>query len=372
MPSSASRVFFGLSMRRATITLAAVATAATVLLGAHLSSRAQPHNSNAQPSTSSAAHEQPSNHTIDNTFAAHADAPIRLVLGFPAGTAVDATARLIQEPLARALGRPVVVEYKTGAAGNIASEYVARAQPDGLTLLLGTAATHGSNAALYPKLPFDVEQDFTPIASLLDMSNVLAINTNVINATNLHDFIAQVRAKPSIFNYSSSGNGTGLHMAFADFNHRLGLNMVHVPYKGGAEAVAAMLRGEVCCVMAQVQAIQPHMQNPNVRLLGVTTVQHVPALPDINPLASSAVAALQGFDLGIWFGLFAPRGLPDAQRDALNAAVQQVLSQPELRARVHAQGNTVRLETAAQFRQTVRDNRLKWQHIVQSTGTQLQ
>lgn len=340
--------------KRTAVAALAIATAAALLIA---------------PATSQTASEE-------NAHAAQPQQPIHLVLGFPAGTAVDAVARLIQEPLARELARPIVIEYKTGAAGNIASEHVARAQPDGNTLLFGTAATHGSNAALYPKLPFDVQRDFTPIAPLVDMSNVLAINPKVVNARDLQDFIAQVRANPGKYNYSSSGNGTGLHMAFADFNHRLGLEMVHVPYKGGAEALAAMLRGEVCCVMAQVQAVQPYLQTQNestppVRLLGVTTATAVSALPTLQPLAHSGQAELQGFDLGIWFGIFAPRGLPDEQRDGLNRAIQKVLSLPELKNRIEKMGNTVRLENAAQFQKTVHDNRQKWEKIVKNIGVKI-
>ncbi|RZJ61018.1 MAG: tripartite tricarboxylate transporter substrate binding protein, partial [Acidovorax sp.] len=197
--------------------------------------------------------------------------PVTLILGFPAGSGVDVIARSVQEPLAQRLGQPVIIDYKSGAAGNIASEYVARAKPDGYTFAFGTAATHGSNAALYKKLPFDVEEDFVPVAPLIDVSNVLTINPTVIDVKTLKEFVDLVKANPGKYNFASTGNGAGTHMAFAEFNARLGLNMVHVPYKGGPEAIASVVRGETCCIMNQVQTVLPHYKADKVRLLGVTT-----------------------------------------------------------------------------------------------------
>ncbi len=135
--------------------------------------------------------------------------PVTLIMGFPAGSGVDVVARAIQEPLARQLGQPVIIDYKSGAAGNIASEYVARAKADGYTLAFGTAATHGSNAALYKKLPFDVEDDFVAVAPVLDVSNVLTINPEVMNVTTLKEFVDLVKANPGKYNYASTGNGAG-------------------------------------------------------------------------------------------------------------------------------------------------------------------
>jgi tripartite-type tricarboxylate transporter receptor subunit TctC len=135
---------------------------------------------------------------------------------------VDVVARLIQEPLSKLIGQTVIIDYKPGAAGNIASEYVARAKPDGYTLVFGTAATHGTNAALYPKLPFDVEKDFEAVAPVVDVSNVLTINPDVIKVNSLAEFVKEVKANPGKYNFASTGNGTGTHMAFAELNWRLG------------------------------------------------------------------------------------------------------------------------------------------------------
>ena len=211
--------------------------------------------------------------------------PITWVMTFPAGSGVDVVARQVQEPLGKLLGQPVIIEYKVGAAGNIASEYVARAKADGYTMVFGTAATHGSNAALYKNLSFDVEADFVPVAPLLDVSNVLTINPAVMDVKTIKEFVETVRAHPGRYNYASTGNGTGTHMAFAEFNARLGLNMTHVPYKGGPEAITAVLKGETCCIMNQVQTVMSHYRADKVRLLGVTTHKRVAALPEIPTIA---------------------------------------------------------------------------------------
>ena len=297
--------------------------------------------------------------------------PITLIMTFPAGSGVDVVGRSIQEPLGKLLGQPVIIDYKTGAAGNIASEFVARAKPDGYTLVFGTAATHGSNAALYKKLPFDVENDFVPVAPVLDVSNVLMVNPDVVQAKTLKEFAELIKANPGKYNYASTGNGTGTHMAFAEFNARLGLNMVHVPYKGGPEALTSVVRGETCCIMNQVQTALPQYKAGKVRLLGVTTAKPVAAVSEVPTIASSGVAGTQGFDSSIWFGVFAPQGTDAAIVAKLNSAIATVVQQPEVRAKFEAMGNSIRVESPAQFKKTVRDNRVKWAEVVKAAGIEL-
>jgi tripartite-type tricarboxylate transporter receptor subunit TctC len=297
--------------------------------------------------------------------------PVTFIMTFPAGSGVDVVARTIQEPLGKVLGQPVIVDYKVGAAGNVASEYVARARPDGYTLVFGTAATHGSNAALYKKLPYDVEADFVPVTPILDVSNVLTINPDVLNVKTLKEFVDLVRANPGKYNYASTGNGTGTHMAFAELNSKLGLNMVHVPYKGGPEAMQAVLKGETCCIMNQVQTVLPHAKAGKVRLLAVTTGKRVPAVQDVPTIAESGLAGTQGFDSSTWFALFAPKGTDPAVVAKLNGAVRQVLQQPEVRAKLEAMGNTVRLETPEQFKATVHANRLLWAEVVKAANVSI-
>ena len=173
--------------------------------------------------------------------------PVTIVMTFPAGSGVDIVGRLLQDSMQKTLGTSLVYEYRPGAAGNVASEYVARARPDGHTILFGTAATHGVNAALYKKLPFDVESDFTPISPIVNVSNVLTINPAVIDEKSVKELIDLVRANPGKYNYASTGNGTGTHLAMAEFLAKTGLTVTHIPYKGGPDAVGSVVKGDVCC-----------------------------------------------------------------------------------------------------------------------------
>jgi tripartite-type tricarboxylate transporter receptor subunit TctC len=291
--------------------------------------------------------------------------PVTLVMGFPAGSGVDVVARMVQEPMEKSLGTKLVMDYRTGAGGNLASETVSRARPDGYTLLLGTAATHGVNAALYSRLPFDVEADFTPIAPLVDVSNVLTVNPQVLDVKTVREFIEHVKANPRKYNYASTGNGTGTHLAFAELASRAGLDMVHIPYKGGPEALASVVSGQTCCIMNQVQTVQAQWKAGRVRLLGVTTAKRVPSVPDIPAIAEAGVP---GYESYIWFGLFGPRGLDAQIVGRVNAAVKSALETPAVRERLAELGNTPRYETPEQFRATVKADRAKWAAVVKAVG----
>jgi tripartite-type tricarboxylate transporter receptor subunit TctC len=291
--------------------------------------------------------------------------PITVIMGFPAGSGVDVIARLYQEPMEKSLGGKLVYDYRTGAGGNLASAEVARAKPDGYTLLLGTAATHGVNAALYRKLPFDVEADFTPIAPMVDVSNVLTVIPQVIDAKTLREFIDIVRKNPGKYNYASTGNGTGTHLAFAEFVARAGLDMVHVPYKGGPEALASVVSGQTCCIMNQVQTVQAQAKAGRVRLLGVTTKKRIGAVPDVPTIDEAGVP---GFESYIWFGLFGPKGLDPQVVNRVNAAVKAAVDSPVVKERLVQLGNTARWETPEQFRETVKKDRARWAAVVKSVG----
>ena len=291
--------------------------------------------------------------------------PITIVMGFPAGSGVDVVARTLQDAIEKALNAKIITDYKSGAGGNIASEAVAKSRPDGYTILLGTAATHGINAALYKNLPFDVEADFTPIAPLVDVSNVLTINAEVIDVKTVQEFIDKVRANPGKYNYASTGNGTGTHLAFAEFNTKAGLNMVHVPYKGGPEALLGVVKGDVCCIFNQVQTVLAQWRAGRVRLLGVSTKTRVNAVPEIPAIAE---AGLPGYESYTWFGLLGPKGLDPQIVTALNAAVRKALETPAIRQKLLDAGNTPRIETVEQFRATVKTDRAKWAAVVKASG----
>lgn len=294
--------------------------------------------------------------------------PITLLMGFPAGSGVDVIGRMLQPSLEASLGQRLVIDYKPGAGGNVASEAVAHARPDGYTFLLGTAATHGVNPALYPRLAFDVEADFTPISTLVDVSNVLTINPAVIDAASVKDFVAKVKAAPGKYNYASTGNGTGTHLAFAEFVHRAGLDMVHIPYKGGPDAMQAVLKGDVCCIFNQVQTVLQQARAGKVRLLGVTTKKRVAAIPDVPTIDEAGVP---GYESYTWFAIFGPKGLDRAIAEKMNQAIKAALDDPETRKKLAELGNTPRYETLDQFKATVKADRAKWAEVVKQVGAKV-
>jgi tripartite-type tricarboxylate transporter receptor subunit TctC len=295
--------------------------------------------------------------------------PITITMGFPPGSGTDVVIRTLQPLLDKALGQRIVIDYKAGAGGNVASDVVANAKPDGYSFVLGTAGTHGINAALYKKLSFDVETDFTPVSTLVDVSNVLMINPKAIDAVSVKDFIAKVKAAPGKYNYASTGNGAGTHLAFAEFNAKAGLDMVHVPYKGSPDAVQSVLNGDTCCLFSQVQIAIPQVNAGKVKLLGVSTKQRVPAVPDVPTIDE---AGLAGFESYTWFGLFGPKGLDPAIALKMNLAIKTALADPDVQKKLIELGNTPRYETIEQFKATVHRDRLKWAEVVKSVGATIE
>lgn len=291
--------------------------------------------------------------------------PVTIMMGFPAGSGVDVIARGIQGPLEKELGVPVIIDYRAGAGGDLASSVVARAEPDGYTLLLGTAATHGINPAIYKELPFDVEADFTPIATLVDVSNVLTVNPKVIDVNTVEEFITEVKANPDKYYFASTGVGTGTQLAFEEFNARAGLKMVHVPYKGGPEALQSVVKGETCCIFNQVQTVLGQYQAGTVRLLGVSTAKRVNVVEEIPTISEQVIP---GFDSYIWFGLFGPKGMDPELTQRINAAVNKALQEPSVAERFVSTGNAIRLSTPEEFQKIVRENREKWADVVEKAG----
>jgi tripartite-type tricarboxylate transporter receptor subunit TctC len=294
--------------------------------------------------------------------------PITIVNGFPAGAGNDIVLRMYQEALEKDLGTQLIFEYKPGAGGNVASEYVSRAAGDGYTLLIGTAGTHGINAALYKKLSFDVEVDFTAIAPLADVPNVLAVNPAVLDAKSVKEFIALVKAAPGKFNYGSTGNGASTHLGFAKFNSAAGLDMVHVPYKGSPESIQAMVTGEVCCSFAQPQTVLGQWKAGKVRLLGVGTKTRLGIFPDVPTVDE---AGLPGYENITWYGLIAPKGLDAKIAERINSAVRKAQENPVLRDKLIGIGTAIRSETVEQFRATVKADRAKWAEIVKTSGAKI-
>lgn len=291
--------------------------------------------------------------------------PITIVQGFPAGSGLDIIARIIQAPLEKALGQTIVFDYKGGAGGNVGSEVVAKAAPDGYTFIFGTTGTHGINAALYKKLSFDVETDFTPIGPIVDVPNVLTVNPKVVDAKDVKEFIAILKTQPGKLNFGSSGNGASTHLGFAMFNSVAGIDMVHIPYKGSPPAIQAMLNGETCCQFAQLQTVLGQHKAGTLRLIAVSTSKRVPLLPEIPTIAESG---LPGFEAVTWYGMLGPKGLDPAIVAKFNAAIKTVLEDKETVDKLAGIGNAVRYETPEQFKATIKKDRAAWAEVVKSTG----
>jgi tripartite-type tricarboxylate transporter receptor subunit TctC len=206
------------------------------------------------------------------------------------------------------------------------------------------------------------------VGTINDVSNVLTINPQVIDVKTVQEFIARVKAEPGKYNFASTGNGTGTHLAFAEFNAKAGLDLVHVPYKGGPEAMQAVLQGQVCCIMNQIQTVIGQWKAGKVRLLGVTTPSRVAVVQDIPTIAESG---LPGFNSYIWFGLLGPKGMDPNVVNTLNTALRKVLEMPEVAGKLTGAGNTVRIESPEQFRATVKADRARWAQVVKQAGVTL-
>jgi tripartite-type tricarboxylate transporter receptor subunit TctC len=294
--------------------------------------------------------------------------PVTIVVPFPAGGALDTVARAIAEPMRAELGQTVVVDNRAGAGGTVGSAAVARAAPDGYTILLGSVATHAIAAGLYPKLPYDPIADFMPITQLTSSPLVLTASSQIKAAT-VADLVAAAKAQPGRLNYASTGNGTALHIAGEAFRAAVGIDVVHVPYKGGAQAATALLAGEVAYTLANPQLVMAHIQAGKLRALAVTGTSRLEALPAVPTLKE---AGFPGVDVTTWFGLWAPKGTPAAVVERLNAAARKALAAPDVRRQLEAQGDAPVGSNAADFAAFVRAEHRHWVGFVQSAGIKVE
>jgi tripartite-type tricarboxylate transporter receptor subunit TctC len=293
--------------------------------------------------------------------------PLTIMSGFPNGSGIDIYARMLAEPLARALEVPVVIDNRVGAGGNVASDLVAKARPDGSIVLFGTAGTHAINASLYRSLPFDVVNDFAPVTLLGDLPNVLLVNPErTPQFTDCRALIAFARANPGRLNYASTGNGASTHLAGAQFAAAAGIEMQHVPYRGGPFAMTALLTGEVQLFLHQVPPAMGPIAQGQVRALGVTVRAPVAALPGVPTM--EAACDLPGFESTTWYGLLLPARTPDSLIRRLNAAVVAIVRDADFSARLVAQGVVPLTSTPEAMRAQQLADISKWREIVARSG----
>ena len=297
---------------------------------------------------------------------------ITIIGGFPNGAGTDLNARKLGEALTAALKVPVVVDSKTGAGGNLASDAVARAQPDGYTYLLGTAGTHAINAALYKNLPFDVERDFTRIALLGDVPNVLLVNPRKNpGIRTCADLLAAARVRPGALNYASTGNGASGHLAGAQFANAAKIDVVHVPYRGQGPAMTALLAGDVDFFFNQSAPSIAAVGGGQVIALAVTASTRLAALPDVPTVSEGC--GLAGFESSTWYGLFGPAHLPPAIAAKMSDAVIGIISTPGFKAWLtDTQGITPAIDPSpAAFERVHRADIVRWAEIVRMSGAKV-
>jgi tripartite-type tricarboxylate transporter receptor subunit TctC len=292
--------------------------------------------------------------------------PIKIVQGFPAGAGTHIVAQWIAEPLSKELGVNVLVEPRSGAGGNVGSEYVAKSAPDGYTLYLGTAGTHAINASLYRNLPFDVQKDFAPITLLGDVPNVLVVNNNV-PAKTVKEFMDLAAKQPGKLNYGSSGNGTSMHLAGEQFKAASKLDLVHIPYRGSPAATADLIAGQIQAMFHQLPTVIGQIREGQVRALGVTTKERVKALPDVPTIAE---AGLPGFSTSTWYGLFAPANTPKPIIDRINKIVVTAIK-GDVGKKMENSGMIPWTSTPEEFAQVIEADIKRWREVVERTGTKL-
>jgi len=275
-------------------------------------------------------------------FAEYPDKPITLLVGYPPGGAADLTARLFAEKLGKQLNQTVVVENKSGAGATISTSNLARAKPDGYTLGIGTANSFGVDQYLY-RVKYKPE-DFTPISQLVSSPLILAVN-NDIPAETVGELKELIKQEPNKFNYSSSGIGGSPHIAGLMLEKEIGKEILHVPYKGGADSMTAIVSGEVKYSFGTAASVLPLGKANRYRMLGVTSLEKSPIAPDLPALNESG---LPGFTYEIWFGLLAPKGLPDTIADKLFEATRKALQDDEMREKLLIEGNIVEASASRQ------------------------
>ncbi|MEN9853186.1 MAG: hypothetical protein RL162_478 [Pseudomonadota bacterium] len=305
------------------------------------------------------------------SFAVHAQTnsswpreTIRIVVSFTPGGAPDTLARVLAEDWQKTLGVPILVDNRPGHGGNIGADLVAKSNPDGYTLLIGTVGIHAINGALYEKLPYDPIADFTPISFLASTPNVLIVNKQ-LGVQSLKELITLAKSKPNELTFGSSGTGTSIHMSGELFKDLAGVQIRHIPYKGRAQSLPDLVSGRISMLFDNLASAQPLIRANEVIALGVTTLKRSPSAPDIPTLAEQG---LRGFEAVSWFSLMAPAKLPKEIQARLNQLTIQTLSKPEIRSRLSNGGLEPNPGSSEELSRYIQQEASKWRKIVQQSG----
>jgi tripartite-type tricarboxylate transporter receptor subunit TctC len=296
--------------------------------------------------------------------------PLRWIVPFPPGGPTDALSRPVAQKLSELLGQPVVVDNVSGAGGSIGLERVARSLPDGYTLGLATTGTQAINPHVYSKLAYDALRDFTPLTLAVKYVNVLVVNP-AVQAQSVAELVALAKANSGKVTFSSSGYGTSNHLSGELLKYVTRVSIEHVPYKGGAPALAAVMAGEVTMMFDQLTTALPQARAGRVRALAVTSAVRSSFAPDIPTMTEAGISGYSEAEADLWLGLVAPAGLPRAITGRLNEALVQALRSPEIRQRLSAQAFEPWTSTPEEFQRVIRVDHEKWGRIVKASGTRL-
>lgn len=292
------------------------------------------------------------------------DKPIRFVVPFSPGGAADVLARAVGQWVGTRLGQPVVVENRPGAGGSIAGELVAKSPPDGYTLFVGSTGPLAINATLYSKLPYNPVTDFAPVSLAVLVQNIVVVRPG-FPAANVRELLELARRQPGKLTYASSGNGTSLHLAGELLKSMTGVDITHVPYKGGAPAITDLMGGQVDMMFAVAPDAMPHIRAGKITPLAVAGASRSPSLPDLPTVAEAAVP---GFEASAWYGFVAPAKTPDGIVAVLNQAINQALATPEVRDRLSPLGFEIVGSDPKQFAGRIDSEVRKWGAVIKSIG----
>ena len=290
--------------------------------------------------------------------------PIRIIIAQAPGSATDVISRVVGNRLSEALGQPIVVEARPGAGGAVGTEAAARSAPDGYTLFMGNNSTHGSNPAVYPKLPYDAVKDFAPISFVASVPYVLVVEPS-LPANSVQELIAFAKSRPGKMNYASAGNGSTHQFCAELLKSTAGIDMVHIPYKGSPPGIAALLAGEVSLMFANLTDIGAQIRSGRVKPLAVTTLKRAELLPNVPTMVEAGV---QDFEITSWFGLLAPAATPAPVVARLNAEMVKVLAREDVKSTLGAQGLNVSSSSPEQFAAHIKSEIARFTRIARTAG----
>ena len=285
--------------------------------------------------------------------------PIRLVVPFPPAGATDILSRELARMLSERLKQQVIVDNRPGAGGTLGSDLVARSAPDGYTIQMATSSTHSIGPSLNPKIPYNAQTDFTPVAHVANATNVLVVSPSV-KANTVAELVAEIKARPGQFNFGSSGNGTIVHLTGELFKSMTGTYIVHIPYRGTALVIPDMVSGQIQLLFDNVASALPHIRDGRVKALGVTSLTRSPLLPNLPTVADT----VPGFESNTWFGVFGPRNMPPEATQRLNTEINAVLKTPEFQERLRTLGYDAAGGSPADFAKVVANDTAKWARLI--------